>query len=170
MTVYTEELTEKEEEYAQLRALGYTKSDAAKRAYNSTTGNHRQLGWQAEQRDKVKERILDLKEERAESSGLDVREQVTRYNEIYRLAMAEGKRDQAMKALARLDSIGGFDAPTKSVSVTGKIGEVLRDHQGDLKKDVEKFSRILVPHNESVREITVEAKVITTEGNLLNVV
>jgi hypothetical protein len=157
-----DDLNEAEELYAQLRAQGYTKTEAAKNAWPKQL-YPKQYGHLAEKnRQRIQDRIQELKEERAEESGLDVQEQIRRYNDLYRALKLEGKWSQAAKILERLDAIGGFDAPTKSVSLSAKIGGNLRDSQGDLSKDIQKFARVLNPH---VPQVTVDStnKMVTID-------
>ena len=147
-----EDLNEAEEYYAQLRAQGYTKTEAAKGAW-PTQSCPKQYAWKAELRPRVAKRIQELKEERAEEAGLDVLEQVRRYTELYRLLKAQGKYASAAKMLERLDAIGGFDAPTKSVSLTAKIGgsasrndpSIDTSQLTETQRDMERFARILNP-------------------------
>lgn len=143
-----EELTEKEEHYCQLRSSGYNKTDAADIAYETKYPNR--LGWTTEQKDKIKDRIRELKEERAECFGLDADEQVRRYNELYFMALREKKLGLAKEMLQRLDVIGGFEAPKKSESVVTRKGDALKNVQGDVKKDLNKFSKILGTHVENL--------------------
>ena len=134
--------TEKEETYAQMRAQGHTKTKSAKIAYPECN-HYRQQGYEAELRERVKDRIRELKEERAESAGLDVHEQVRRYNEIYLESMASGKTGAAMKALERIDAIGGFDAPSKSISLRGDLDKAHETLKGEnLGLDIEKFAKV----------------------------
>lgn len=135
-----------EEVYAQHRAAGYSKTKAAMKAYD--TNNPRQMGYEAELRPHVKKRIMELKDERAESSGLDVHEQVRRYNELYFMALERGQLSVAKSMLERIDAIGGFDAPSRSVSMSikGNTGEVLKGD--DVQRDIERFSKILGKHTE----------------------
>lgn len=142
----TYDLTEQEEIYAQFRAAGYSKSHAAKKAYN--TSHPRQMGYEAEQRQHVKNRIMELKEERAESAGLDVNEQIRRYNEMYFMALERGQLTTAKQMLQRIDAIGGFEAPSKSISMSykGDANSVLKGD--DLKKDIEKFANVLGKHTD----------------------
>ena len=137
------ELTEKEEAYCQYRSQGYTKTEAAKKAYD--TNNPNRVGYSVELRPDVQERIQELKEERAEAYGLDPMEQIRRYNELYIKAFNEGKWGVAAKMLERIDILGGFEAPKQSV-VTRK-GEALKDTSKSLAEDLEKFKDILDPNS-----------------------
>jgi hypothetical protein len=140
------ELTEKEELYAQQRAVGHTKTRAAIKAYPDSN-NPRQVGYAAEKRDCVSERIKELKEERAESAGLDLNVQVCRYNELYLMALEKGQLGLAKDMLARMDAIGGFDAPSKSISLKGDLSnEALTDITGDVSKDIKKFAGVIGKH------------------------
>jgi hypothetical protein len=141
-----DELTEKEEMYAQMRAAGHSKSKAAMKAYD--TKNPRQMGYYTEQKECVRERIRELKEERAESAGLDVHEQVRRYNELDLMALEKGQLGLAKDMLVRIDAIGGFDAPSKSVSMSikGNSDDILKTE--DIQKDIDRFSKVLGKHTE----------------------
>lgn len=144
----SDELTEQEEMYAQARAKGHTKTDAAKIAYPDGKYS-RQIGYDTEKRERVIARIAELKAERAEASGLDLEEQLRRYNEIYLQCMREGKVAMAMKALERIDSLGGFDAPTRSVSLKGDLNKLPDALKGDdLQKDIARFSKVLSKHTD----------------------
>lgn len=142
-----ETCTEQEEIYAQCRARGFTKTKSAQKAYPDTK-YPRQMGYEAEQRPRVRERIRELKEERAEVAGLDVQEQVRRYTELYQMALEDGKIATAAKMLERIDAIGGFDAPSKSISISKRESvDSLKDASGDIKGDIERFSNILEKHS-----------------------
>lgn len=143
-------LTDKEEHYCQLRADGKTRTDAARIAYE--TKNPRQMGSATEKREDVLARIQELKEERAEAYGLDAGEQIRRYNQLYQMALDKGQIGVAAKMLERLDILGGFEAPTKSVNFKGSIGEALKDPNGNLRGDLEKFAGMLNRHTEKVKE------------------
>jgi len=147
-----EECTEQEELYAQHRAMGYTKTKAATKAYPNSK-YPKQAGYEAELRECVKNRIRELKEERAESAGLDVHEQVRRYNELYLSALEKGQLVVAKQMLERIDAIGGFDAPSKSISLKGNIdesSEVLKGH--NIEEDLKKFSSVLSKHSEDTQK------------------
>jgi hypothetical protein len=135
------ELTEPMELYAQLRAQGRTKTDACKKAYPD--GKYPgQQGALLEKDPRIATRIAQLKEERAEVFLLDQVEQVRKYHEMYMRAMDEGKLSVAMKALERIDAIGGFEVK-KSEMVKINKGEALLSKDGDLKKDLERFKEVL---------------------------
>jgi len=143
-----EQLTDQQEHYCQLRAGGNTKTGAAKIAYNTVHPN--KLGWSTEEKEHVQERIRQLKEERADLCGLDVKEQIRRYNEMYHTAISQNKLETAIKIMTRIDAIGGLDAP--KVSLKGNIGtpgETFKNLEGDkkLKEDISKFSGILGSHH-----------------------
>jgi hypothetical protein len=140
-----EELTQKEELYCQLRAQGYTKTKAAMKAYPDQK-YPAQAGYEAELRPVVQKRIQALKTERAEVAGLDVDEQLRRYNELYLLALDKGQLETARKMLERIDAIGGFDAPKRSESISIRKGESLKDAEGDISGDITRFSTILGDH------------------------
>ena len=141
------ECTEQEEVYAQYRAAGFSKTKAAQKAYD--TQNPRQMGYEAEKRERVARRIAELKEERAESAGLDVDEQIRRYNDLYLRALEKGQLATAKQMLERIDAIGGFDAPTKSISVKGSLEEATKVLKGDdLEKDIKKFQNVLSKHTD----------------------
>lgn len=144
-------LTDKEERYCQLRADGHTKSSAARIAYDGDPRYSNRAGHIVEKREDVQERIAELKAERAEAYGLDYQEQIRRYNQLYHTAVEKGQLSTAAKMLERLDALGGFDAPTKSVSLRGTLGESLKNPSGNIQKDVEKFSGILSTHSENTK-------------------
>lgn len=145
------DLTDKQERYCQLRAQGFTKTKAASIAFEGSGRKDAHLGWQAEQNPRVKDRIRELQEERAEAFGLTPEEQIRKYHEIYQEAVSTGKYALAIKVLERLDAIGGF-VTSKSESTTKKIdltkGGALKDGDGDIKGDIDKFSTILGSHGE----------------------
>ena len=141
-----DELTDQEEIYAQERASGKNKTKSAQKAYpDAKPSSCRQMGYECEKRPKVLERIRELKEERAENSGLDVNEQIRRYTELYFMALDMNRIESAAKMLERIDAIGGFNAPSTSVSLKGNVGEALKG--SDFKKDLDKFSSILKRHS-----------------------
>lgn len=142
-----EDLTEQQEMFAQLIAAGYTQTKASMKAYPDNK-NPRQQGYNTANKPKVMERIQELKRERAEVVALDVHEQVRRYNELYFMALDKGNLGLAKQMLERIDAIGGFDAPTKSISLKGTLedsAEVLKGN--DLEKDLQKFSSVLGKHS-----------------------
>ena len=146
-------LTDKEEHYCQLRAEGKTKSGAARIAYaGGDPKNSNRVGHSTELREDVQKRIAELKEERAEAYGLDPLEQIRRYNQLYQMALEKGQLATAAKMLERLDILGGFEAPTKSVSLKGTLGGSLKDPNGNLNNDLEKFSGLLKTHSEKTKE------------------
>lgn len=139
----SDKLTEKQERYCQLRAQGYTKTKAASIAYDTKWPDR--MGHDTERDPKVKERIRVLKEEREEAYGLDVDEQVRKYHELYLMAVENGNINAALKALERIDAVGGFE--TKKSEVTHKKpGDILKDTQGDLRKDIDHFGDLLKDH------------------------
>jgi phage terminase small subunit len=145
---HTDELTDQEEIYAQERAAGKNKTRSAQKAYpDAKPSSCRQMGYECEKRPKVLERIRELKEERAENSGLDVHEQIRRYTELYFMALDSGRIESAAKMLERIDAIGGFNAPSTSVSLKGSIeaGDALKG--SNLKADLEKFANVLKKHS-----------------------
>ncbi len=144
------ELTDKEEHYCQLRASGKTKTEAAKKAYD--TQNPSKVAYLVELKPLVSDRIQELKEERAEAYGLDPMEQIRRYNELYQMAVDKGQLGTAAKMLERIDILGGFEAPTKSVSLRGNLGESLKDPNGNIDSDLKKFSEVLKTHSEKTLE------------------
>lgn len=141
------ELTEKQEAYAQWRASGLSKTRAAALAFE--TKNPRQVGYMTELKEAVKERIMELKAERAESAGLDYQEQVRRYNELYHILFAQQKYALAAKMLERIDAIGGFEAPKKSISIKSP-GDALKNASENIEAEVKKFSGILEKHTDKV--------------------
>lgn len=148
MAYSTEELTDAEEVYAQHRAAGYNKTKSAAKAYpDAKPSSCRQMGYECEKRQKVRDRITELKEERAELAGLDVKEQIRRYTELYFLLVEAKRYEGAAKILERIDTIGGFNAPSTSVSLKGTIGESLKG--SNMKEDLEKFSNILNKHSKN---------------------
>lgn len=148
----TEELTDKEELYAQLRAVGKTKTKAAAKAYpdSKTPGK---LAYEVELRPKVLERIRQLQEERAEAYGLDPDEQIRKYHEIYHQAMDEGKLTVAMQAMARIDAIGGFETRKSEVVHRGLPGGAFKDEDEDFDRDLEKFKGVLKEHKVAVKPL-----------------
>jgi hypothetical protein len=50
--------------------------------------------------------------------------------------------------LVRIDAIGGFDAPSKSVSMSikGNSDDILKTE--DIQKDIDRFSKVLGKHTE----------------------
>jgi hypothetical protein len=150
-------LTDKEERYCQLRAEGKTKSGAARIAYDGDPQYANRMGYIVERREDVQARIQELKEERAEAYGLDFQEQVRRYNQLYQMALDKGQLATAAKMLERLDAIGGFEAPTKSVTYKGTLGGTLKDPNGNIEEDLKKFAGVLKPHSDktSSGEITI---------------
>lgn len=141
-----EELTDKEERYAQLRAQGYTKTDAHRLAYPDAQPHCAgPSAAQVERREIVLKRIQQLREEQNEVYGLDVKEQIRRYNQLYMMALEKGQLGLAKQMLERIDAIGGFDAPNRSVVTKITKGESFKDTDNNVKKDLEKFTRILNP-------------------------
>lgn len=141
-----EQLTDQQEHYCQLRASGQTKTGAAKIAYQ--TAHPSKVGWELEEKEHIRDRIQQLKEERMEAYGLDPMEQIRRYNELYQLALSQNKLETAKNMLMRIDALGGFEAPKKSqsVSLKGDLGgDTFKSLEGNTKlsKDIEKFSGIL---------------------------
>lgn len=140
--VYPEgDLSEAMELYCQHRASGKTKTNAARLAYPQSKypNKHSHL---LEKDPRVLARINELKLERAEVYGLDQTEQIRKYHEIYNIAMENKQLATAMKALERIDAIGGFEVKrSESVRVTRE--DALGSKDGDLKKDLEKFKGIL---------------------------
>lgn len=138
-------LTDKMEHYAQLRANGYTKTKAASIAFDTRFPGHR--GWETENLPKVASRIKQLKDERAEAFGLSQEEQVRKYHEIYQEAMQLGKHATAMKALERIDAIGGFEVKkSMSLSLKANQGASLKNDEGNIEDDLKRFSGILTDH------------------------
>ena len=149
-----EELTDKEELYAQYRAQGYTKTKAAMKAYPDGSRSWPQIGHEVENREPVSKRIAQLKQERIEVMDLDVNEQLRRYNELYLLALDKGQLTVAKQMLERIDAIGGFDAPKRSESVLiKKAGDNLKDAEGDIQKDLDRFSDILGKHSDKSKGV-----------------
>jgi len=146
----TDDLTEKQEAYAQWRASGLSKTRAASLAFD--TKNPRQVGYETELKEHVKDRIAELKTERAEAAGLDCHEQIRRYNELYHILFAQGKFALAAKMLERLDVIGGFEAPTKSISIKGD-SSVLKEASGNIEKEIEKFGNIINKHSDKDNKV-----------------
>ncbi len=141
------QLTENEERYAQLRASGLTATQAATKAYPDSS-YPTQEGHRVGKKERVNDRILELKAERAENAGIDFDEQLRRYNEIYRMLFQKGDLKGAAKILERIDSLAGFDAPTKSISIK-QTSDALKDENGSLEKDMDRFAGILDKHSQS---------------------
>jgi hypothetical protein len=131
-------LTDNQELYAQMRAAGHTKSDAASKAFD--TNNPRQVGYATEKKAHVRARIQELKEERAEAAGIDSDEQLRRYNDMYREARRQGKDALALKIMERIDLLCGFESPKKSERKITSV-EVLKGE--DISEDIRKFSGVL---------------------------
>lgn len=138
-------LSDKEEHYAQLRASGYTQTKACQIAYD--TAHPDKMGNQIEQRDRVKRRIRELKEELAEISGITFEGQAAKYHELYLEARANGDIKNAIAILQRIDTLAGLDVK-RSVVEKKSTGESLKDKDGDTSKDLDKFSTLLGKHSE----------------------
>lgn len=150
------ELTEAQELFAQKVASGYTQTKAAMLAFPDNQ-NPRQQGCNTARKDHVKNRIIELKRERAEVASLDIQEQIRRYNELYFMALEKNNLGLAKQMLERIDSIGGFDAPTKSVSLKGTLEDSTKALKGeDLEKDLKKFSNIIGKHHETPQGKSIE--------------
>lgn len=139
------DLTDKQEHYCQLRSQGMTKSKAATIAFDGEYSGR--VGWIYEQRyEHVRERIKDLKEERAEVTGISGEEQVRKYHDIYMEALSAGKYELAMKALERIDVLCGLESAKQAV-VTHKGNSLSGPSTGnplhDVQQDLERFSGIL---------------------------
>jgi phage terminase small subunit len=139
-------LTEQQEVYCQYRAKGYTKTKAAAEAYKTRYPG--KMGWELEQQDKIKARIELLKLERRETFELDLDEQVRKFHDIYLEALSRGKLETAMKALDKINALGGFEVRKSEVTKVTKENskEVLKDEDGDIERDLEKFKTILGAH------------------------
>ena len=142
------QLTDSEEHYAQLRASGLTKTQAAAKAYPDSS-YPKQGGYRTENRERVKDRILELKQERAENAGVDYDEQLRRYNELYRILYSKGDYKGAAKILERIDTLAGFEAPSKSISIKTNSGNALKDEQGNLENDINRFADVLGKHSQN---------------------
>jgi len=127
--------------YCEQRASGKTKTMAARMAYPNSNYPGKQ-GHGLEKDPRIIRRIEELKEDRAETYGLDVQEQIRKYHEIYQLCMSKGQAAGAIKALERLDAIGGFEVKKSEVTKITK-GEGLTDKSGDLQKDLDRFANVL---------------------------
>lgn len=158
-----EELTEQEEIYAQGRARGMTKTDSAKKAYPDDK-YPRQAGYKAEKRERVINRIIELKLERQELNDLDFKEQVRRYNEIYHALMNDKKYSQAAKILERMDSLGGFDASTRHINVSMNSKDLLKDISGNLDLDIERFSGVLAKHSQRTPVLDVMENIVDKDS------
>jgi hypothetical protein len=139
------ELTEKMERYCQARATGYTRTDAAKIAYPDSQYPG-QLGSEIEAKEHVQQRIMQLQEERREAYGLDVGEQIRRYNQLYLMALEKGQLSVAKTMLERIDAIGGFEAPKRSETTSVRKGDVFKSQEGNLEDDIKRFSGVLQKH------------------------
>ena len=140
-------LTPQMEEYARLRAMGLTKAEAARRSYNTQGENASKLGWEVEEKQKVKDRIYELKMQRMDAFKLDAEEQIRKYHDLYQMALEKEDTRTAMAILERIDKIGGFEAAKKTESVSTK--KVLVGDDEDISKVVDKFSGVLNKHSDS---------------------
>lgn len=154
-------LTDKEEMYCQLRGKGFTKSQAAQKAYD--TVHPSKIAYQLELKPEIIHRIWQLKEELREVSTIDLPEQLRRYNELYLEARNAGKIDMAKRILERMDKILGFESPTKTISIKTNSPEVFQDIKGDVKKDIDRFKDILGKHS---KQITKPAEKSIDDGTL----
>ncbi len=141
------DLTDNEEMYCQLRAQGFTKTQAANKVYE--TAHPSKMAYQLELRPSVVHRIWELKEELKEVSNITFDEQLRRYNALYLEAVKNSKFDMAKRILERMDKILGFESPTKTISIKSNSSEVFKDLKGDISKDVDKFKGILEKHAKS---------------------
>ena len=142
-----EELTDKEELYAQKRAMGYTKTKAASIAYETDFPGA--LGYKTENREIVQKRIQELKDERAEIAGLDINEQIRKMNDLYLEALTQGKIKLAMEAQDRINQLAGFDVK-RSASVTVKADSFKSLTSENGNDDIKKFSGLLEKHASKV--------------------
>lgn len=145
-----DKLTDKMEHYCQLRANGFNKTKAASAAYD--TNNPGKVGPELEQKEKIKARIQQLKEERMEIAGVTIDEQLRKYHDIYQMATLEGNLKLAMEVLGKIDALSGFDV--KRSEVTRKdAGDSLKDKGGDVSKDLERFPSLLGKHSDDTSSV-----------------
>lgn len=128
------------EHYCQLRASGKTKTNAAKLSnpQNMSPGKY---AHKIEQDPRIIARIAQLRDERADTYGLDVHEQIRKYNELYQMAVDNKQVSTAAKILQCIDDIGGFVVKKSETIKTSKEGLVSKD--GDLAKDMSRFAGVL---------------------------
>jgi hypothetical protein len=144
---YDSPLNEAQERYCQLRAQGFTKTKAAAVTWPNMK-HPGQYAYLIEKKLVVKERIIELKDERKEiSDNIDLTEQIRKYHDIYTLCMAHGKVALAMKALERLDALAGFDIKRSENTKITKTSP-LNDGEAASQEDLKKFSDILSTHGE----------------------
>lgn len=153
-----ENLTEKEEIYCQLRAKGYTKTDAAKGAFD--TVHPSKLAYTTELKPHIVYRIWQLREELKEISNIDEAEQIRRYNALYMECLKMGKLELAKRMLERIDKILGFESPTKTINIKSGNTEAFKDLKGDVAKDVAMFKNVLEKHSKKPPEPKNEDKSI----------
>lgn len=104
--VYTDE----QELFCKLRADGRNQTDAARIAYPNDKLPV-QRGYELMQKPHIKERIDQLKQERAYAAKLvDPQESLIRWNEIYNDAMEKGEIKIAIEAQKQIDKINGAEA------------------------------------------------------------
>jgi hypothetical protein len=146
MDGYDVPLTDAQERYCQLRAEGFTKTKAAKIAYPDTK-HPGKYGHIVERLLKIRERIIQLKDERKEvSENLSLEEQIRNYQDIHQMCLAANKPALAMKALERLDMLLGYDIKrSESRRIVDKPLNAL-DNGDELDAAFKKFSTILGTH------------------------
>lgn len=128
------------EQYCTLRASGRTKTEACKAAYPASTYPGK-MGHDLEKDPRIINRIKELKEERAETYGLDVHEQIRKYHELYNMAVKNNQVATATKILQCIDDIGGFVVKKSETIKTSKEGLAAKD--GDLIKNMQRFADVL---------------------------
>jgi phage terminase small subunit len=102
--------SDEQEYFCKLRADGRNQTDSARIAYPNDS-NPRQRGYELMQMPHIKERIEELKTERAYAAKLvDPQESLIRWNEIYNNAMEQGEIKVAIEAQKQIDKINGAEA------------------------------------------------------------
>ncbi len=127
--------------YCQQRAMGKTKTRSVLVAYPKSK-HPAKHGHLLEKDLRVKNRIRELKDEREEVYNLDKAEQIRKYHEVYEMAIAMGKLPVAVKALERIDAIGGFEVK-KSENVRINKTDAFGLDGDNFEQAKKKFSGIL---------------------------
>lgn len=145
---YDTPLNDEQERYCQLRADGFTKTRASKVAYPNGKFPG-QYGHIIEKKLKIRERILELKQERIEvSDAISLEEQIRTYQDMYQMCVSTGKLALALKALERLDMLAGYDIKrSESLKKTQDLNKPL-DNGDELDSAIKRFSTILGTHGE----------------------
>ena len=142
-------LTDKQEHYCRLRSQGFTKSAAAREAYDVTEKNANRHGYYVEDDQKIKERIYELKEERALAFGLDEEEQIRKYHDMYLEARNKGDLKIALMCMERIDKLGGFEVSRSEKIIKDSRKRTTESVKPeDISKDLSKFSGVLDKHYE----------------------